>query len=220
MTGRPNNQTSSSMSFQRLDDIIMTSPHSIPHNPSRPSHSAHSLTFSCNIHTNNSSPSASSDAMAQSSSASRADLACSPTPSLICTWCPVRGHWIFIHPPCVVQALILIFHFLLTLHLFFNWTGYLGPLLTWPETSCWLLNHCPQFQGRQKVKVDVAGSIVCGQLSCVLYILRNKISQNLKIFYWLDKIRCWGVLCKLQEIWWVAPTLFKHFWSFGGPGGR
>ena len=81
MAARPNNHSSSSVSIQRLDDVpavSSTSPRSIPRNPSRPGHSP---TFPRIIRANNSSPSTSSSVIAQSTSASRADIACSPPPS-------------------------------------------------------------------------------------------------------------------------------------------
>lgn len=84
MAGRPHNHSSSSVSVQRLDDVpsvSSTSSRSIPRNPSRPFSSGHSPTFPRIIRANNSSPSASSGATAQSTSASRADIACSPPPS-------------------------------------------------------------------------------------------------------------------------------------------
>ncbi|KAI9460184.1 SPRY-domain-containing protein [Lactarius psammicola] len=85
MAARPHNRSSSSVSIQRLDDVVpsvsSTGPRSIPRNPSRPSPSGHSPTFPRIIRANNSSPSASSGATAQSTSASRADIACSPPPS-------------------------------------------------------------------------------------------------------------------------------------------
>ena len=81
MAGRPHNRSSSSVSIQRHDDIVPsvspTSPRSIPRNPSRPSHSPHSPT----LPRISRAPSATSGATAQSSSASRADIACSPPPS-------------------------------------------------------------------------------------------------------------------------------------------
>ncbi|KAF8272346.1 hypothetical protein EI94DRAFT_1656163 [Lactarius quietus] len=78
MAARP----SSSVSIQRPDDVPATAPRSIPRNPSRQFPGGHSPTFPRIIRANNSSsPSASSGATAQSSSASRADIACSPPPS-------------------------------------------------------------------------------------------------------------------------------------------
>ncbi|SRR6266404_1903476 len=86
MAARPNNRSSSSVSLQRLNDVTVvssastTSPRSIPRHPPRSFNSGHSPTFPRIIRANDSS-SASSTAPAQSTSVSRADIACSPPPS-------------------------------------------------------------------------------------------------------------------------------------------